>query len=200
MNPAVTLIGLTGQAGAGKDTAAHYLCEAYGFVRAAFADPLNDMLAELLQQVDIDHAALHERALKEQPIPCLPAQPSARMLKQTLGDWGRAIHPDWWVHHLAMRLGLHDLPRSSPVHDRIVLSDVRYANEAALIAAHGGQLIRLHRDQAVPVRSHSSEQGVMDLPASADLFNHGLTTAGLHHQLDAVMAIRGIERRDPIWR
>lgn len=195
----VTLIGLTGQAGTGKDTAAAYLCESYGFVRAAFADPINDMLAELLQQVDVDHAVLHERHLKEAPIEALPGAPSARQLKQTLGtEWGRTlVHPDLWVKHLESRLGLLGF---APVHDRIVISDVRLANEADMVRRYGGHLIRLHRDTAAPVRSHSSEQQVMALPATVDLHNHGLTTAGLYGLLDGVMASNGIDRRDPIWQ
>src|SRR5688500_6924803 len=36
----LNIIGVSGQAGSGKDTVANYLCEEYGFVKIALADPI----------------------------------------------------------------------------------------------------------------------------------------------------------------
>ena len=193
----ITLIGLTGLAGTGKDSAAQYLCQEYGFVQAAFADPIRSMVLQLLEEAGIDHAWVTERRLKEEPIPGLGV--SARALMQTLGtEVGRTLSPNLWIRHLALRLGLDDLPRSTPVHDRIVISDVRFPNEAAwLLANMRGRLVRLHRSSAPGVRLHASEQQVLDLPASVDLWNDGPTLAGLHGLLDGVMADLGVERREP---
>ena len=65
------IIGLIGRAGAGKDTAADYLCTAHGFERYAFAQPLKTMLEALFVEVGIDYARLFEPSLKEQPIELL---------------------------------------------------------------------------------------------------------------------------------
>lgn len=189
-DPAV--IGLCGLAGSGKDTAAAYLVSVHRFEPLAFADPINDMLAVLLDGFGIDHAVLHERGLKEQPLVGLPGHPSPRELKQRLGDCLRAIHPDIFVHSLAHRAGVNDLPRSSPVHDRLVVSDVRYPNEAAFVARLGGALIHLHRDSAAPVRSHSSEAHAATLAATVSLVNNGITPHGLYDLLDGTIDSLGL--------
>lgn len=198
MSNAVTLIGLTGLAGTGKDSAALYLCQEYGFVQAAFADPLRSMVLQFLEEAGLDHAWLTERRCKERLITGLGV--SARALMQTLGtEVGRALHPDLWVRHLGLRLGLDGQPGSTPVHDRIVISDVRFGNEAAWLRARGGRLVRLHRDTAAGVRPHASELQVQILSPDVDLWNNGPTLQGLHGLLDGVMADFGVEARDPVF-
>lgn len=197
MSSDVTLIGLTGLAGTGKDSAAAYLCEQYGFVQASFADPIRSMAHVFLEEAGLDHAWLFERSRKELDIPGLGV--SARALMQTLGtEVGRALSPNLWIKHLALRLGLDDNAGSAPVHDRIVVSDVRFVNEAAWLRARRGCLVRLHRNSAPAVRLHASEQQVLDLPASVDLFNHGPTLEGLHTLLDGVMADLQVSRREAL--
>lgn len=198
MSEQITLIGLSGLAGTGKDEAARYLCREYGFVQASFADPIRSMALLLLEEAGIDHAWLTERHLKEQLIEALGV--SGRALLQVLGtEVGRALSQDIWVRHLALRLGLAPDPcTATPIHDRIVVSDVRFANECAWLRGRGGRLVRLHRSAASPVRPHVSEQQVLDLPADVDLWNNGPTLVGLHGLLDGVMADFGIEPRDAL--
>lgn len=191
-----TLIGLAGRAGSGKDSAAAYLVQQYGFVQAAFADPIRSMVLLCLEEAGVDHAYLTERSLKDQVIPGLGV--SARGLMQSIGtEVGRALEADLWVRHLALRLGLHPAA-FAPVHDRIVISDVRFPNEQRWVVAAGGGVIRLHRSSAVPVRPHESEQWVDALKADMELHNDGPTLVGLHGHLDALMAELGIERREPV--
>lgn len=195
------IVAFTGLAGSGKDASADHLCERYGFVRASFAEPLKDMAAHMMDEASVDYSHLYERHLKEKPIPMLHGV-SGRQILQTLGDWGRALHADWWVNILARRLGLDGGPDSAPVHDRIVITDVRMPNEAAWVLQHGGLLVRLHREQAGPVRAHDSESHVHRLPASLDLGNNGPTLVGLHARLDAVMLDLGVEQaeRVEVWQ
>ena len=113
---------------------------------------------------------------------------------QSLGDWGRSMHHDYWVQCLALAAGVPN----APVHDRILISDVRYPNEAAWLLEHGGVLIRLVRDTAEPVRSHSSEQHWADLPADITLVNNGPTLEGLHGLLRGAMADLGLDARPDV--
>lgn len=192
--PDPLVIGLTGLAGTGKSTAAAYLVEHYGFHAMAFADALKSMLELHLVERSINYAWLHEPKLKELPIPGLNV--SARQLMQTLGDWGRALHPDWWVLALADTAGLNSEPSQwAPVHDRLLITDVRYPNEAAWLRYVRGRLIRLHREDAAPARAHDSEQYVMHLQVDLELANHGPTTTGLHGLLDSAMRDCGIGPR-----
>jgi hypothetical protein len=195
------IIAFAGHAGAGKDTAAAYLVERYGFVQAAFADPIRSMALILMEEAGIDDAWLTERTMKESAMPGLGV--SARALLQTLGtEVGRHLSRDLWTRHMGLRLGLEassyegELWPRQPVHDRIVISDCRFENEAQWVKRYGGTVIRLHRMQAGTVRDHVSEAQVMSLPADVDIHNHGLTVDGLHALLDGAMATLGIEPRE----
>ena len=140
------LIGLCGAAGAGKDTAAAYLERRYGFARFAFADPLRDAALVILQHAGVSDQWLTQRELKEHPIAGLGW--SARQLMQHLGTEGvRSLDPDAWIRILQLRAGLGEL--DTPVADRIVITDVRFANEAAWLMERGGMLLRIVRDEPV---------------------------------------------------
>jgi hypothetical protein len=184
------LIGIIGKAGTGKTAAADYLEQRHGFVQVAFAAALKTSVLEpMLEALGIDYAHLYEPSLKNVPLPGYEReQLTARKLMQLFGDAGRACAPDWWVDQLAANIGMDAEHAYTPVHDRIVVSDVRYPNEAAWVQRHGGVLVRLHRDSAEPVRAHSSEQHIDSLPADVDLVNNGPTLVGLQSLLDGVLA------------
>lgn len=192
--PDITLIGLCAAAGSGKDTAADHLCARYGFVRASFAEAPRTMLEALLSYINADHAYLHEPGLKEFPIPVLGY--SYRLLMQTIGTdcMRNMIDGDIWLRVLASHLGLD---AGQPVHDRIVVTDVRYPNEAAWLKHHGGHLVGIQRPYALPVRGHSSEQHFEELHAQADttIVNCSSHLAGLHTLLDGLMHQLGLAER-----
>ena len=187
------IIALAGHAGAGKDTAARYLVARYGFVQAAFADPIRDMAALLLEQIGVPESYLRHRVFKERPLPELGFSP--RALMQVLGtEVGRALNPDLWVKHLALRLGLQ--PNGGPVHDRIVISDCRFPNEAYWIRAKGGKLVRLTRPQAQgQARAHVSETALADMTPDYDVLNDSATEWSLQMRLDRICDDLGAEER-----
>ena len=180
------IIGLTGYAGAGKTTVAGHLTAAHDFVEAAFADTLKDMLALMLGALDIDYAHLTEPHLKAKTIPQIGC--SARHLMQTLGtEWGRRmIARDLWTRATAHRLGLHDLPRSAPVHDRIVITDVRFPDEADWLHRVGGILVRVHRPGLQHPMGHESEAHIAAMRPQHVILNDG-SLASLRDQVDNLM-------------
>ncbi len=184
------LIGLVGTAGVGKDTAAERLVDMHDFIQHAFALPIKTMLEALFLECGIDYARLFEPKLKEQPIPELagvaqPGQPelTPRALMQTLGtEWGRQMGHGLWLRCADLMLGLPD----APVHDRIVISDVRFPNEADWVRQHGGVLVRIVRPDAMAVREHFSEQLAGGIKCDATVANTG-SLADLHETLDDLM-------------
>jgi len=160
------LIGLTGLAGTGKDTVRQILESEHGYHGLAFADPIRDMVKALLDRIGINHIYMTDRDLKEMPIPYIGA--SYRQLAQTLGDWGRGINHDFFVGMSQERIGI-----MSYKHDKIVVSDVRFLNEADMITRMGGQIWRVQRDIAEPVRPHISEQTVALIHAPITIHNNG---------------------------
>lgn len=155
------IIGIAGRARSGKDTVANFIVAAIGGYRYSFADPIRAMLAPL--GVDMNDPFWQER--KEEPIPALGVSP--RRMMQTLGtEWGRQlIHPDLWVIMAHQRL-LSNGPG-------MVVSDVRFENEAAWVRKHGGRIIHVIRPDTKAVEAHVSEDGIEMQDSDAQLFNSG---------------------------
>lgn len=164
------LIGLTGLAGAGKDTVRSILEHEHDLDGMAFADPMRDMLAALFETCGVKPEWMTERHLKEEPIPEIGA--SYRKMAQQLGtQWGRAIDPDFWLRIAAAKIAMyrrHDSPG-------IVISDVRFHNEAAWIKDQGGVIWRILRPGVEPVLAHESEAYASTLPWDYTILNsHGI--------------------------
>ena len=187
------IIGLAGHAGAGKDTAARYLVSRYGFVQSSFAAPIRDMAAVMLEQVGYSDAHLRHRVFKERVIEELGISP--RGLMQALGtEVGRALNLDIWVRHLECRLGLQR--NGAPVHDRIVISDVRFPNETYWVRAKGGKVVRLSRPQNQgQARAHVSETALAGLTPEYDVLNDGATEWALQMRLDRICEDLGADER-----
>lgn len=176
------ILGLTGPAGAGKDTAAAYLEDQYAFVAVAIAEPVRDMVGTLLRFVDVDGAWCIERSLKELPVNVIGR--SYRELAQTLGtEWGRGLHAELWL-----RIAEYRVNRVLDMGANVVITDVRFPNEAQWLERAGGRLVRLLRDPAAlpTVRAHESEHHTAQLPVWRTLHNTS-TRAHLHDQLDVMV-------------
>jgi hypothetical protein len=156
------IIGFTGPAGSGKDTAADHLVTRHDFTKVSWATPLKAALAAMGFPEPAD------RALKEVPIPGFNF--SWRQAAQALGtEWGRALDPDIWVKIVGEQL------RASP--ERLwVISDVRFENEAAMIRSLGGVVIHLHgrRADLGGAEAHASEKGVKGSDADWNIENAGV--------------------------
>lgn len=163
------VIGISGRARSGKDTLVSFILAARGYgYRYGFADPLKRMLLAL----NIDCSDPFWVDNKETVIPALGV--SLRHLMQTLGtEWGRQqVNPDLWVI-----LAKQALVDNGP---GMLISDVRFENEATWIRQIGGQIIHLQRPGVSPVQTHASESGIAVLPQDIVLINNG-TLEQLHH-------------------
>ena len=155
------LIGIAGRARTGKDTTVDFLIAQYGGYRYSFADPLRAMLKVGLG-IDMDDT--YWKMNKENTIPALGCSP--RQLLQTLGtEWGRQqVHPDVWL-----------IMASDMLHRRgrgMVISDIRFENEAAWVRKHDGVVIHQERDAAPAIREHASEVPLIIEPADTRLYNN----------------------------
>ena len=169
------LIGLIGKARSGKDTVAEHLEMHHCFTRYAFADPMKSMLESVFGD-------LFRGGDREQPIDWLGKSP--RQLMQTLGtEWGRnQVHPQLWTLLGEREVRLAKM-RLNP---QLVISDVRFHNEADMILRHGGTLIYVERDTAQAVNDHVSEQADWGNHPHLRLDNNG-TLSMLHHRIDTLI-------------
>lgn len=201
------LLGLTGLANAGKDTVAQLLSIHTGAARFAFADGVYE---EVGRAFDVSSTAiLGLRATKETPMDCLAlyrcmdrgfvdALPAhirsepykARSPRNILQWWGteyrRVQNPGYWVtaaQQTILSLWAQPMPPSG-----IVVTDVRFPNEAELIRNLGGLIWKIDRPGTAPAPTgHVSE-------VHGDEFQPDLTIRNTHdiRHLQSIVL--------PLWR
>ena len=175
-----TIIGLTGRAGAGKSTVAAYLEHEWAMHQIAFAEPIQSMLCQLFSMAGIDGAWTADRTLKELPT---TLGWSYRHLAQSLGtEWARhQLADDFWLRVAGARI---DAPLMQAEH--VVISDVRFPNEAEWVRARGGVIVQVLREGLPSVRQHESERHADSITPDTELLNFG-SLATLHDQIDRMV-------------
>ena len=171
------IIGVTGSARTGKSTIGEYLCQEYNFAPISFAAPIKHMIANLL---DVSEEWLEEN--KETVIDDIAATP--RKLFQTLGtEWGRwLILPNIWVN--IARRNINRIIEAGD-YPGVVITDVRFDNEAEWIRGSDGIICQVNRD-ATQVRPHPSEKGIR-LEDGDFVISNNDTINQLKVQIDTMM-------------
>lgn len=152
-------LAFCGRAGSGKTTAALFLEDTQGYVRASFAGKLKALSQELF---GTDYGSQRE------PL-------------QKLGAVCREIYPDVWVEALCRQLDEDD-------GSTFVVDDCRYPNEAAVLLSRGFKLVRVvceSYDSRVArltrngkwtgheAMKHHSETSMDDYPVDYEVENNG---------------------------
>ncbi len=153
------LIGLTGKAGAGKDTLASLILEHTTGTTRAFADPMRRAAKEIFGLTDDQ---MTDRMLKEQVIPYWGKSP--RRLLQLLGTESvrDVFGGDTWVKNADLRLEAllrAEAQEQLPV-EVCIWPDCRYPEEAQWIRDNGGIVIEIVRPGIAAVEAHRSEQAL----------------------------------------
>ena len=148
------LIGISGKAGCGKDTLGKYLCDEYRCLHYYFAKPLKEGAKIMF--------ALTDDQIANKEVPIEPWGISPRKIWQLLGtEVGRGIDPAIWIKNAEMFV------KSVPGRT-VVITDVRFDNEAIFIRNRGGVVINIVRDKDDIIENkHSSEGGLR--PDNIDL-------------------------------
>ena len=157
------VIGLAGYKGCGKDAIASWLVKQHGFTKLAFADPLREIMHQMnpivgdfarnppMRYRDAVGIYGYDEAKR--------LYPEMRRLMQELGATARdVIDPYVWIDVLEKHLP------PGPV----VITDVRYPNEANMIQDIGGVVFRVLRPGTAP-DGHSSE--AQDFPVGFVVLN-----------------------------
>lgn len=149
INKSYNIIGLTGYAQSGKDTLANILMDKYGYRRIAFADTIREFLYEVNPMVACSPTGYLKDLVNLVGWDKAKQEPQVRRLLQDLGVTARKlIDEDIWV-----KIALRNLSAG----DRVVITDVRFENEAKSISSLGGQLWRVKRPGVDAVNAHISE-------------------------------------------
>jgi hypothetical protein len=161
------LIGISGPARSGKDTAGQYLINMRNFRKISFAEPIKAALRAML-------GLTHEHtdgALKD--VVLEPYGVTPRRMMQTLGtEWGRGIiNADIWL----LRAGIVAEEWRAEGVKGVVVTDVRFENEASWVRERG-RLIHVRRDarlRDVQIEAHESEAGIAVDESDCLVVNNG---------------------------
>lgn len=167
------LIGIIGNAYAGKDTCANYIVKKYKYQKKAFADPIREIVKIMFMFSDND-VLIPKLKTKIDPV----FNESPRSAMQLIGtDLVRKHYSqDFWLHHMKQRLN----PNVN-----IVISDIRFQNEANMVLKHGGILIKIIRYDTND--NHISERGVKDITGFKYIIYNDKNIQCLYDKIDKIM-------------
>lgn len=160
------IIGFSGYARAGKDTAAAVLVDLYGFRRLSFADPLKSS-ARTIFSLNDDQLFGEAKEVVDPYWGVTPRYIMQRLGTECLRD---GFDKDVWVKALFRKIS--DAP-----HDHFVIPDVRFPNEAAEIQRWGGRVVRIERPAALGAEMlHASEHALDGWAFDRVIGNYGSLT------------------------
>lgn len=168
----MTLIALTGYATSGKDAFADALGAQYGYVKMGFADAICSLAIVINPRLYIGRLRWWKLSKIVSRYGWTEAKkfPAVRRYLQLLGsEGGRAcLGEDCWVDALMPRV--IKLMRAG---ENVVITNVRFANEAQAILDLGGDIIRIIRNGVGQVNEHNSDKGEAFQYAIEDVYNNG---------------------------
>jgi hypothetical protein len=165
IEPNYNLIGLTGYAQSGKDTVASILVEKYGYRRIAFADKIRDFLYGINPMVACSPTGYLQDLVNLVGWDNAKQEPQVRRLLQDLGISARELlDENIWITTALSKVDKDE---------RVVVTDVRFENEAMMIKLMGGQLWRVKRVGFGPVNEHVSESELDGYKVNQIFVNNG---------------------------
>lgn len=175
------IIGLSGYARSGKDTAADHLVEKYGFTRYSFAAPMKEAMYRLNPIVSSDSIGSFRYQNLVDVYGLDDAKDSYPEIRRLLQVFGTEVGRDMFGENFWV-----DLTLNNAKEDLVVISDVRFKNEADGIKSAGGQVWRINRSGVGPVTNHASEIDLDDYQFDNALSNNH-SVLELNQIIDGIM-------------
>jgi len=167
------IIGISGRAHAGKDTVADMLVEKYGFIKIAFADSLKEMVQYHygFKREDLwtDYKTKEVRRI---------LQGTGEMIKSLEGD-------DFWIRQVQQRIVYRTMTTKEI--PRVVISDVRFANEKRYVKEWSGITIRIDRPDTDVVEFNPEHVSEQELSGFDYIVDNRQGIAELEWKIDEVM-------------
>jgi len=180
------LIALVADKQSGKSTIANYIANQYGYQCMSFATPLKQAVQAIFgfsyEQVYGDDKEILDsfwQISSRQVMQWVGNE----LFRERFGQLAPSIGDQIWVRALERRL---------EGAEKVVIDDLRYPNEYAMIKAHGGVIIRVSRGRSTDdlADTHPSEVISRSICADFVLTNDGSFTE-LYHKIDDLMLTLG---------
>ncbi|KUM41189.1 hypothetical protein [Arthrobacter sp. EPSL27] len=180
MTTPAPLIGLIGKKRVGKDTFAAKLVRDHGYARVALADPLReaalalDPIVGTFPLLDEGVTRVREWRLSDvvESLGWEKAKDLIPEVRRTLQRFGtesiRSLDDQFWIRTAFQRI---DALRANGT--PVVVTDVRYPNEADAIRNATGYLVRIVRDLPQDGDTHASERAMDDYREHLRVPNNG---------------------------
>lgn len=141
----MSIIGICGFIGSGKDTIADYLVNFHGFRRESFANSLKDAVSSVFgwDRTMLEGRTKQSREWREQRDEWWSQRLGREITpRYILQYWGTEVvrtgfHDDMWIASLENKLRLSQ--------DNIVITDCRFPNEIKSIKKAGGKIVWVKR-------------------------------------------------------
>jgi len=169
----MVLIGLIGYKQSGKDTFADYLVQTRNFKKQAFAEPVKQICQILFH---LEPEQMYDPCLKEVVDKRWGLSPRQMMQKVGTDMVRNMLGNDFWVRHMDMRASTGN----------IVISDVRFRNEAEWVKDRGGVLIRIV-DGGHHCDHHPSETEQLSIKEDYVLTNKKNGLEEFHQQIETII-------------
>lgn len=168
------IIGLGYRAKSGKDTIGDYLVREHGFHRIAFADKLKQVCGLLCNDKEYMSANFKEELT--------PFGLTGGQMLQRVGVAMRDAIPNFWIEASRLR-------SFAAFKSRIVVTDVRFEDEATIVKELGGHLWEVRR--SVAYDDHTSETSGSKIKWDRVIPNYG-SLSDLRHQVELALTSVGL--------
>lgn len=168
------IVGICGPKFSGKDTAAATLCRSFQYVQASFASFLKEACRSIFM---LSHNQLHgdEKETLDERWGITPRQILQKVgtelfrqrLPEVLPQLNLGGDGSLWCHCMRLWLETFETPQ------RIVITDVRFRDEEALIRSLGGKIVRIERASRPVSDDHASEVEQAAIVADYVIHNDG---------------------------
>ena len=182
------IIGVCGNKFSGKDTIANYLVDNYKYKRYAFADPLKD-ICRILFEFNEEQLYGNKKEILDE------------FWEKTPREIFQMIGTDLFRNYLSQNFWVNVLERKIKDKEMIVISDVRFENEAEMIRRLDGIIIKVVRNNSI-IDTHESESYIEQIECDITITND-TTKKELYSKIDEYLNLKKtslIENYDIIKR
>ena len=187
------IIGITGKAGSGKDTVANYFIDSKNYIKLTFGGAVKDIVQiitgwsrDMIEGQTVESRELRETVVHQN------YNMNCRQLMQFVGTdlFRNNLDQNVWINIVndkvkKLILDINSGTQTLKHVKGIIISDVRFDNEAQFIKSIGGTIVKINRNVAIESSNHQSERGISI--ATDYVIENNTTIDDLYNQIDYII-------------